>query len=914
MDKQHYKLSDVLRLEYLSIRPHADPAPDNAEQAHADSAADDSMDAHCAALRAIQRRMLDDETGLAALCLSGGGIRSATFALGLIQGLAKLRLLERFDYLSTVSGGGYLGGWLSAWAQRHPQGIAGVSAELRATQTDGCSAMHNLEPAPIRHLREYSNYLAPRLGPLSVDAWTLAATYLRNLSLNWLVIIPLLAALLLLPRFYATALTLRLPATLLDALSVVMLLLVVWGLVYVGLDRPSAGGRNRDQNSFLSGCLLPLGLAVLLLSLGWVWLLRQAQYEFVFYLRNEVIVAFATGVYFGAWCVHLWPIRKRLKSLALNKVREGLAALISGVLAGFLLLGWTKVFSEVPDSALQVALYTCFAAPTLWLVFTSAETIFVGLSSRVTCEDDREWWARSGAWILIVMTLWIALSLIVSFGPELLFWLWRSLDDMLTAIGGITGLLTYWAARTTMSARRAESAASEPHAAGGAWKEQIAQRLLTFLAPIAVIAILILLVYVTDLILKPDIGFSAYAHLELLRGTPLSVVMMLCAVAVMFSLLMARFINVNRFSLHAMYRNRLIRAYLGASRERFSSQPKNGSAHPFTGFDPEDNIDMHALWPTASQRPLARAPLLVINIALNLVQGKRLAWQQRKAASFTVTPQFAGGCCVGYRKARYYGGEQGISLGTAMTISGAAASPNMGYHTTPYVCFLMSLFNARLGWWLGNPQHRVTWPKKGPNFSVTPLVDEMLGRTHDENPWVYLSDGGHFDNLGLYEMIQRRCRWIVVSDAGADPTCGFEDLGNALRKIRTDLGVQIELEGEQIQIRSRHVNPEGGLYCAVFKIIYAPADATGPSREGHMLYIKPAVYGNEPLDICNYAREQPAFPHEPTRDQFFGESQFESYRHLGEYVIATLAKGWHSRVTTLENLFDAGRRHCGLPE
>jgi hypothetical protein len=131
---------------------------------------------------------------------------------------------------------------------------------------------------------------------------------------------------------------------------------------------------------------------------------------------------------------------------------------------------------------------------------------------------------------------------------------------------------------------------------------------------------------------------------------------------------MASFINVNKFSLHAAYRNRLIRAYLGASN-------KTRDPNPFTGFDPEDNIAMHELG--------VKKPFHVVNMALNLVRGKNLAWQQRKAESFTVTPLHAGSYRVGYRRSQDYGkGDKGesISLGTAVAISGAAASPNMGYH------------------------------------------------------------------------------------------------------------------------------------------------------------------------------------------------------------------------------------------
>src|SRR6184192_1237202 len=118
----------------------------------------------------------------AALCISGGGIRSATFGLGILQGLARCGLLEKFHYLSTVSGGGYIGGGLSAWIHNSEDGLPAVVRQLAEPRTE---ARPNPEPKEIQNLRSYSNYLRPRLGLLSADSWTLAGTYLRNLFLNW---------------------------------------------------------------------------------------------------------------------------------------------------------------------------------------------------------------------------------------------------------------------------------------------------------------------------------------------------------------------------------------------------------------------------------------------------------------------------------------------------------------------------------------------------------------------------------------------------------------------------------------------------------------------------------------------------------------------------------------------------------
>ena len=115
----------------------------------------------------------------------------------------------------------------------------------------------------------------------------------------------------------------------------------------------------------------------------------------------------------------------------------------------------------------------------------------------------------------------------------------------------------------------------------------------------------------------------------------------------------------------------------------------------------------------------------------------------------------------------------------------------MGYHSSPALAFLMTLFNVRLGWWLGNPglAGNDTWQRRNPRSSILPYIYEATGNTNDTYPYVYLSDGGHFENLGLYEMVLRRSHRIVVSDGGCDPKYVYEDLGNAVRKIRIDLGI-----------------------------------------------------------------------------------------------------------------------------
>jgi hypothetical protein len=228
-------------------------------------------------------------------------------------------------------------------------------------------------------------------------------------------------------------------------------------------------------------------------------------------------------------------------------------------------------------------------------------------------------------------------------------------------------------------------------------------------------------------------------------------------------------ISINRYSLHSIYRNRLVRTFLGASRHE---NARDGTKNAFTDFDSRDSPFLHELW-EHGVKPCGSywKPLHVINAALNLVASKNLAWQERMAAPFTFSPLHCGSGSAIFSDGAYrttyardaanqempYGADLGHTLGTAMAISGAAVSPNMGYNSSPVVAFLMALFNVRLGWWLANPRgdNPYYWRTK-PLNALRPFFMEMFGLTNENRRRVYLSDGGHFENLGIYEMVRRR--------------------------------------------------------------------------------------------------------------------------------------------------------------
>ena len=796
-----------------------------------------------------------------ALCLSGGGIRSATFGLGIIQGLARQKVLEQFDYLSTVSGGGYIGSWFSAWIRNHPQGLAGVAEELRR---DPQSPEH-IEPDPIAHLRMFSNYLSPRLGLLSADSWTLVGTYLRNLILNWLVFLPFLLALLAAPLLYRALLRTPPSNGIVATCTALGTGLLFMNLTYLHLCRPSLWKLRSSSNwkwfqsqpAFLSFCLLPLLAGVTCLTMAWQWQRQVDQaLESLTLLGLSSLPTLALGagaMHAAAWLMAALVLRRPWGEWW--RYLELATIILSGVLGGSML--WLVLKKTTVLSALSnyEDWYTCGAVPAFLSLFLLAATLFIGIASRSTGDGDREWWGRAGSWVLIGVVGWTGASSIVIFGP----WVLAHVSGWITSAGGITGLFTL------LFGFSAKTAVTPSDGQPDSWKQFGMKCYLMLLAPLTIALILMALATGNAAILG--------------KATPFEVSEFIVGMA-LFSVLMSFFININKFSLHAMYRNRLIRAYLGASRG------KQRSPNPFTGFDTNDNFPMCDLAPEG--KPIQK-PLHVVNMALNLVHGDNLAWQQRKARSFTVSPLHCGSGSAQpcYRPAKDYGKnpsvDQAITIGTALAISGAAASPNMGYHSSPAVTFLLALFNVRLGWWLGNPgvTGQATYTRSCPEFAVGPLLAEAFGFTNDEKRYVYLSDGGHFENLALYEMVRRRCHVIIVSDAGCDQQSGFSDLGNAIRKIRIDLGVEIELDVEKL--RRKDGTNQRERHHAIGSIRYDRVDPNAP--KGIILYLKPSLTGQEPTDVLDYACRHPDFPHETTADQFFDESQFESYRKLGTHIV-----------------------------
>ena len=805
----------------------------------------------------------------AALCLSGGGIRSAAFSLGVIQGLARAHLLDKFHYISMTSGGGYIGGWLLSMLKEHQHDVSKVQNLLASDQA----------PDELHRLRGFTNFLTPSPGLSSPDTWTGVLLWIRNVLANWLIFLPALFALAIAPLLYRDILEIF------DRRWTNFILLVALACLFVGVHQaarylPSSSQADAAQSDtaasdlpkdILWGIVLPLlawSFLVPVAAAPWMQMFAPADA-----LPGDAIPILAFLAAEGAYATA--GFRQTGEQRRLFWRNFGWWTLATFV--GSLIL-WIEISIGIGVPTSYIAVFGPLAVT---LAHLSQSLIFVALRKESFRGDlDREWLARLNAEKVVPALLWAFFAAVCVLLPDLVPDRIQGLLAQASAvIAAITGPGAAYLGKISKSAVTTTGAGQS---SGG-----------SIISTDLLIAAAALIFAITLFAL---LGFAANA----LVGSDAIAEAALLIAAGLLAWGLGRRVNINRFSMHAVYRMRLVRAFLGSARP---------ARHPdrFTGIDPHDNSRMADLWPDQGRRAL----FPVVNTTLNLTQVRNNAWTERKGESFTITPTACGAAYLHRREdaaagigprgayvqtAAYSGHERetgvddpqrGITLGTAMTISGAAASPNMGYSSSAGAAFLMTLFNVRLGAWLPNPAIANTrdLARAKPANAVLMLSRELLGRANDQSRGVYLSDGGHFDNLGLYEMVRRRCRQIFIVDADADPDAGFCELGNAVRKIRIDMDIDIAFD-PAVAIGSRS-NPVQPFHCVAYGKIFYP-DTEQP---GELIYLKPADLPSMPMDVRAYRNANSDFPHESTLEQFFEESQFESYRQLGLSETATLSPG-----------------------
>ncbi|HYN82316.1 MAG TPA: hypothetical protein VES88_12500 [Gemmatimonadaceae bacterium] len=329
----------------------------------------------------------------------------------------------------------------------------------------------------------------------------------------------------------------------------------------------------------------------------------------------------------------------------------------------------------------------------------------------------------------------------------------------------------------------------------------------------------------------------------------------------------------NLLSMHGFYKGRLTRAYLGASNSARDNEKITEAA-------PGDDVKLSDLWNHAQG-----GPYHLINTTLSLVGGSDLATSQRSAENFIMSKYHCGSARVGYRcTSKYMSGH--LTLGAAAAVSGAAVSPTMGSKSpSAALSLLLSLMSVRLGYWAPTPSGR-RWNEPHARLWPFYLLRETLANTGQIGTYCYLTDGGHFDNTGVYALVERGCRYIVCCDCGADPALGFDDIGAAIRRCRIDFGTEIMLDIDNYakrksQDRSRLHFVNGTIVFQDAHLKLLGIEPTAESKRGVILWIKPVVRPGDSADVRQYKLECPEFPQQSTADQWYDESQFESYRRLG---------------------------------
>jgi len=350
-----------------------------------------------------------------------------------------------------------------------------------------------------------------------------------------------------------------------------------------------------------------------------------------------------------------------------------------------------------------------------------------------------------------------------------------------------------------------------------------------------------------------------------------------------FILIMAKLLPINKISIHRYYRDRLMETFNPDVFDILSSKKtvlasKSNSASLTDCIAPENNT----------------MPYHIINTNLILVGSKISKFKGRGGDNFILSPLYSGSNATGWRSSKQFANDS-ITLPTAVAISGAAANSDSGVAGSgltikPLISAIMTIFNLRLGYWVVNPNPEVQANQKTMPSFLSPGFWGVTGRSkiNETSKFIQLSDGGHFENLAMYELIRRHCKLIICSDAEQDGGFSFSSLANIIEKARVDFGVEIKISAADLDDLKYSEDEAENIKFA--KKPYIVAEIIYPDNEpaGKLIYIKTTLTSDIPAELLSYKQLHPTFPDETTADQFFNEKQFEAYRVLGLHFTDSL--------------------------
>lgn len=773
-----------------------------------------------------------DAVGLA---FSGGGIRSATFCLGVAQVLAEKDMLKEVDFLSTVSGGGYTGSFLTQeiGGRTPPEGSPPASA-TPPVAWKGVAEPDGPDTASIRRLRQRAKFLTARS---LWDAWGMVTATVAGMIMNW---VPPLMVLTGLAILTLGARWMFITAGWWSGLIASMPLLVAFGVAAAAVFSLRYFRLLREGQKQAASAGRNMAGAVLFWLLVLVGMGLHGVFSWVFLSPCKEAKPQSQETRLG--CCPALSNKPCVETTASSPVAspapqtDTTAAAVQGAVAQVVAAA-DKVASAA--SKAESAATRAEAAATK-AEAAAAKTDKATASSSPAPDEKKD-----------------ASSSKVS-KPD--FYLWKTPEDVLQALYSsclfhYLGLFSFGALVSLVP---------------------VLLRFLPMLKNPKVRIIVTKVALVIAAVFVPLLGITVFSALcavgltEHIWEHGPSGMVALFVLGIALTAVGVFCLNINVTGPHRLYRDGLSKTFVEPSEDGDISYPLTEINKAQTG------------------------PYHLINAALNLPTSQAPVLRERKCDFFLFSKHWTGSPVTGYqRTSQWQMNGRPADLGTAMAISGAAFSANMGLGSIAPLRALLAFLNVRLGFWIPQPQMpgRLSLKWKHPGFFC--LLREMTGLAMEErHRWLNLSDGGHIENLAIYELLRRRCKFIIAVDGEADPDFTFQGLMTLVRHAQIDLGVRIESDLSEIRPGSADVSRSHYHLCKVHypEVAAIRATAEHPGNPGHpggtglLLYIKLSVTGNEGELIKRYRTNHLEFPHQTTLDQFFDEEQFEAYRELGVHV------------------------------
>lgn len=875
---------------------------------------------HICQRRHFTRNKDEVARSLIGLAMSGGGIRSATTNLGILQALSRMNILPMVDYLSTVSGGGYIGAALSSllsWngesSTCDPDTCRDFSFDARQSPPFSTSwerfpfreefdpgALHRpLGAELVAHLRTHGNFLVARWGVLRRETMRSIGNLVTGIG------------------FSVVVSTLTLFAV--SALYLTLILIAVPNIHDILADRADRPGwpgqlmepmrdsassvvQERDSSCTDSGgeCVQKTSITLTAPTLlsrirrnsqvmggvvigSWktappedrvwgvvpppVWPLMAAALQGAALILLLFIVGYLIwGRYFKGQAIpNVAPARGES---AEDRFERWLLSVLAFLLAVIVVIGsvyWHSEFDRADETGQLAALLLPFA------VMLGAGVM--GAVIGVALLPHLPGWTRR------MRSVWGGVEAITLYGTGA-FLLLGFLPLVVYAVRDNTGGIGIGALGSLLVSRLLTS-----RTGAGERRFALPPALHNALLGLAITLLLLLgLLFFAGLIARlNDASWEAVALKYL--ANPAAVLLVL-----------ALAVNLNRNSPHYFYSDRLAETYLRSElpdvnrRQRLYRDAMEMRLCCLHGVPkPGAGDEVGKRWCNTS-------PYHLITAAINLAGSRDLTRKDRKSGYWLFSKLYCGSVHTGFRPtSKYRDGK--TRLAGAIATSGAAASSAMGRGTFFAQAFAAVLFNVRLGNWIENPMYEQSLRRTEGTLDQKPLWvrfiwpwylwREITMATVETSKLVNVSDGGHTgDNVGIYALLQRRCKIIIACDAEADEALTFGSFTEALRHAYVDMGINVDIDLSLI--RPEKSGERSRSHSAVGRIRYPER----PDQESFLIYLKNSLTGDEPEPVLNYWCDRPDFPHESTADQFFDDAQFESYRALGDHIAKHAFDQW----------------------